>query len=937
MTETPSPIEAPVEGCWVVLRGSATVGVVRGSELRDNRVHVEWNDGTRSWTPLGELCSGLSQGMRVQEIPRSAARSSLGVGYVEGIRAVGGRDLVTVDFPETGDLRRVPFENLRALRDPRVIFNLDQPPGNGSAERMRLRALAHALELWNKNTGSLSRLDIDPLPHQINLVHHIVASGSLNWLIADDVGLGKTIELGMLLAALRHRGLARRVLIATPAGLVRQWQEELYHRFGMDDFQIYGEDFHIRHPRQWRMYEHVIGSVDRFKSAENLDSLMGAGTWDLVVFDEAHRLSRRAYGLKYEVTQRYRLAATLRSKTAAMILLSGTPHQGMSDKFKALLELLRPDLKDEIHEIEMGPSLLREMVIRNHKADVTDQEGRLLFNGRDTHGIPVEHSQQELAFDKALSHYVREGYVTAGQSGTTGRAVGFVMTVYRKLAASSIAAIHAALLRRQKRLEGEAESSQRSEDEGPPDERFTGEFEEEISTPTSEEFFSGELELLQSLVSQAGELAGKDEKLRTFQEELLPQVLRGNPDEKVLVFTEYRATQEHLAESITDRFGKGSVVQINGSMDYEQRTAAISAFEDTAQFLISTEAGGEGINLHRRCHVLINYDMPWNPMRLVQRVGRLYRYGQKERVVVFNLQRKGTFDADIIDLLYSRIDAVVDDLAPVDREFRPGLREEIVGEVTDVLDVEQIMERAATDGLSRTKEVLEGALSQAKLAVEKQRQLFEYATETSGGVTEGALAIGTEHLDAFVRGMVKELGIEVRQTLYDGRVMELLLPEALGDSLGMRRVRRVTSDREIASTRPNVEMLDLESPLLRHFVQQARRGTFGGECAALGDLDGAAVVGAILRWQNDQGQRLNEEYCVAQVGSDGAVNMNPDTFCQWLAAGSAEDGSVWGEKTTRVSSLRAAIAAFEERGVAGARPGSHPAPLEVVHAGVGSE
>jgi SNF2 family DNA or RNA helicase len=182
--------------------------------------------------------------------------------------------------------------------------------------------------MWNENTGSLSHIEIDPLPHQIHLVHHILASGNLNWLIADDVGLGKTIETGMLLAALKQRDYLKRVLLVTPAGLTKQWQDELNHKFRMGEFLIYGEDFHINEPRHWKMYDYVIASMDRLKEERHLDALQQAGGWDPIVVDEAYRLSRRQYGVRLDASQRFQLAAHLRRQTDAMVLLTATPHQG---------------------------------------------------------------------------------------------------------------------------------------------------------------------------------------------------------------------------------------------------------------------------------------------------------------------------------------------------------------------------------------------------------------------------------------------------------------------------------------------------------------------------------------------------------------------------------------------------------------------------------
>jgi hypothetical protein len=406
-----------------------------------------------SWRPVAELKSGLKPGMEVQHVPSLPTQVSLGIGEVRDLQQFGDRMQVLVEYPETGKVHWMPHERLKPVPGVRQRFLSGRQRSDSDAERIRLRSLARALESWNENTGTLSNLDIDPLPHQIHLVHHILRSGNLNWMIADDVGLGKTIEVGMLLSALSQRGNLRKVLIVVPAGLVRQWKEEMRHKFGFKDFRIFGIDFNIDYPDDWRLYPFVIGSMDRLKQQENLELLSQAGNWDLIIFDEAHRLSRRQWGARLTSTERYRLAAQLRHFTDSILLLTATPHQGMQDKFQALLELLRPDLKDEILTLSVNPEILSEVVFRNQKSEVIDHQGNLIFNGKDTNSVRVDINDDEVEFDQNLQQYLKAGYGASALKGDHGRVVGFVMTVYRKLASSSHSAIEKALIRRKKRLE----------------------------------------------------------------------------------------------------------------------------------------------------------------------------------------------------------------------------------------------------------------------------------------------------------------------------------------------------------------------------------------------------------------------------------------------------------------------------------------------------
>ncbi len=871
--------------------GRVEAAIDRGDSVQ---VTVKWQNSNETGIVfLSELRCGFRPQMEVQDIPNSRVRKSLGEGVILKTRTLGGRDQVLVDFSQTGKQLWLPYENLRQIKGAKHRFILSDKGPEDSAERFRLKSLAHALEMWNENTGSLSHLDIDPLPHQIHLVHHILASGNLNWLIADDVGLGKTIETGMLLAALKQRGSLRRVLLVTPAGLTKQWQDELNNKFRMGEFQIYGEDFHINEPRHWKMYDYVIASIDRLKNEIHLESLQQAGAWDLVVFDEAHRLSRRQYGLKLDASQRFQLAANLRNNTDAMILLSGTPHQGMQDKFQALLELLRPERKEEITTLALNPEIIGEMVFRNNKADVTDAEGKFIFKGKTTKAIRVHVSEAVLEFDKSLQHYLKQGYAAGAALGFKGNAIGFVMTVYRKLAASSVAAIHNALLNRRARLEGEAKNGYTINELDERDQRFLGEWEEQLQTD-AKEFFEGEIDLLNELIGDVEQLKEDDRKIQLFMEQLIDNILTSNKNEKVLIFTEYRTTQNYLKEAIESRFGQGKVELINGSMPHQYRREAIARFEEDAQFLVSTEAGGEGINLQRKCHIMVNYDLPWNPMRLVQRIGRLYRYGQQKRVVVFNVYSPDTADEKIIDLMYTRIDQVVNDMAGVSSEFNEQMQDDILGEIADLVDVNQILADATVAGIHRTQKRIDDALARAKAATAKQRELFEHAASFNPDEIRHELRISQEHGGAFVLGMFRQLGIEIVETTHNNLLWHIRLPESIQKNLGVSKSRyEVTLDRILAINRPGTHMLDLDSFLMQHLIHKAKSYEFMGLSAVIRSegLGGAAILTSLLRWQNDQGKRLRQEYTAYKIAVDGRVTVNPQTFSEWLKQ-PAETGGV---------------------------------------------
>lgn len=885
-----SEVMSPAIGGWVI---------PRDGEGRENRpaqilkvirfnqkvsITIKWlTTGKEDVVSLDRVECGLRVGFDVWHVPETRHESSLGLGTIMAKRTLGGRQQLLVDFSSQGLRAWIPWERLRFAKGPAFRFKHADKGADDAAEKLRLRNLAFALELWNENTGALAKFDIDPLPHQIHLVHHILASGNFNWLIADDVGLGKTIEAGLLIAALRQRQVAKRVLIVVPAGLTLQWQEDLRVKFGLENFVIYGADFQINDTAHWKMYDHVIASMDKLKGEDHLARILSAEPWDLVVFDEAHRLTRRQWGMKFERSDRYRLAEQLRERTSNLLMLSATPHQGRSDQFIALLELLRPALQDEFANLELDSSVLSRMVFRNRKSDVTDMDGNFVFHGQTSRMIQVESSPELRELERQLHAYLQQGYNAADRvSGQQAKAIGFVMTVYRKLAASSIVTLQKALVRRLARLQsvGVAEAARQAG----LDERYAGEWEELFDT-SREEFFAGEIERLKTLVEECRVAAEEDLKMAAFLDKIVAPILQGSQDERVLIFTEYRGTQDYIVEELGRRYGQDKVHVVNGSMDVDERRLSIARFENDGQFLVSTEAGGEGINLHRRCHILVNYDLPWNPMRLAQRIGRLYRYGQQRHVLAFNLQGVQSADELIVSKMYERLEQVAKDMSEVDDSTSENLVSDIVGELAELVDVEGILEAARTAGVRRTEERIEDALRRARESSELQRALFQHAVSYDATEMRSAFSMGMEHLRAFVFGMVVKNGGGVRDSRrFPGRAWRLELPDSLAATIpGVGRELLVTFDRDFTDD-PSILQLDMDHPLVQCLVEQAKDYDFQGLTAPI-RLDGLThVVTGMLRWQGERGQRLRQEYVAMGVGENGAVALNPAQFSNWLLA-----------------------------------------------------
>jgi len=316
-------------------------------------------------------------------------------------------------------------------------------------------------------------------------------------------------------------------------------------------------------------------------------------------------------------------------------------------------------------------------------------------------------------------------------------------------------------------------------------------------------------------------------------------------------------------------------------MALDAKLAAIRAFQGVAMFMISTEAGGEGINLQDGCHVMVNYDLPWNPARLVQRIGRLYRYGQREKVVVFNLHARDTFDNTAISLMLDRVMTVAREMAPVGSEYNDQLYTEIVGELLENIDLSLILQRAEGARQDRTREEIDEAVRQAQRAKEMQDEILSYATGFDPDALGGALGLTMKDVGMFIRSMLPMIEAQIEDELYDGRVLEVRLSDQMRGQFPefkQRTVVRVTTDRRLAQRLDEVVLLDFESSFFTHLISFAKRPDFGGTYASLHPQDPhRGTLGAYkLRWQNDQGEPVVDEFVVLFADETNSVIANPE-------------------------------------------------------------
>jgi len=600
-----------------------------------------------------------------------------------------GERICRIWLPGSDSVVRIPASRLKCL----------ESAGTGSPDHIAY--IAAAARVADALTQDVLLAPIEssviPLPHQIRALSRAIAGDRVRYLLADEVGLGKTIEAGLIMRELKLRGLVKRTLVVAPKGIVTQWVAEMQTHFSESFQLILAEDIKTLNristfqnttpntrsqnggnsqswtldPGSWTLFNQVVVPMDSVKpldkrrgwtvaqvgehNRERFEALISAG-WDLVIVDEAHRLGGRT-----DQVARFKLGQGLSEAAPYFLLLSATPHQGKTDAFHRLVSLIDPQAFPEVTSVTR--ERVQPYVIRTEKRRAIDAEGKPLFRPRRTQLIPVSwgnrHRGQQTLYE-AVTEYVREGYNQAMREKRSY--VGFLMILMQRLVVSSTSAIRTTLGRRLEVLDA-------------PEEQLT------LFPLTSEEEWAdldgqeqidvllgarlmalknerAEVKLLLGAAARC-EQEGPDAKAEALLDWLYRlQSEESEPELKVLVFTEFVPTQEMLRRFLTER--GFSVICLNGSMDMEERKRVQEAFANDTRILISTDAGGEGLNL-QFCHAVINYDIPWNPMRLEQRIGRVDRIGQSRTVRAVNFVFEGSVEHRVREVLEQKLAVIFEE------------------------------------------------------------------------------------------------------------------------------------------------------------------------------------------------------------------------------------------------------------------------------------
>lgn len=541
-----------------------------------------------------------------------------------------------------------------------------------------------------------------PLPHQLYALNRAMSQHRIRYLLADEVGLGKTIEAGLILRELKLRGMAKRVLVVAPKGLVRQWQAEMRLHFSeklqyIDPAELAAfRQWHNNEENLWRLHDQVICSLDSVKpiesrkgwsleqlnnyNRERFEDLISA-SWDLVIIDESHRM-----GGSTDQVARYKLGAALAEASPYLLLLSATPHQGKTDQFLRLMQLI--DRESFPDEGSISRDRVRPFVIRTEKRNSIDTEGQPLFKLRVTRLQAIawqsRHDAQQRLYE-SVTNYVRHGYNQALVSKQ--RHIGFLMILMQRLVTSSTAAIRTTLERRQALLNeiqpqaslfGLYEMDEWTELDG----QSQVDLAVQVSSWAQEK---AEVDLLLELARET-EAQGTDAKAEALLDLIYKlQQEENDPIMKVLIFTEFVPTQTMLADFLESR--GFSVALLNGSMDLNTRSRAQQDFSQDVRILVSTDAGGEGLNL-QFCHVIVNFDMPWNPMRIEQRIGRVDRIGQKNVVRAINFVLEDTVEHRVRQVLETKLEVIAQEFG-VDK----------ASDVMDSVEAEAMFDEVFIQGL----------------------------------------------------------------------------------------------------------------------------------------------------------------------------------------------------------------------------------------------
>lgn len=680
---------------------------------------------------------------------------------------------------------------------------------------------------------------IDPLPFQIEAVYgYVLKLPKVRFLIADDPGAGKTIMAGLVLKELKLRGVIKRILIVVPGHLKDQWRRELQERF-QEPFTLIGRQVMDAHYGEnvWERENQIITSIDFAKQEDILNTLANV-QWDLVVVDEAHKMAAYRYGITTSKTERYRLGEVLSKNTKHLLFLTATPHKGDPENYRLFLDLLEPGffatkemVKESIDNTE------NPLFIRRLKEDLKDFDGRPIFTNRYAVTLKFRLSDRERILYNQLSDYVVSQYNKAIQK-TSNKGIAFALLILQRRLASSTYALYKSLERRKERLEKllkeqdikiKTSSFDLEDDEDVEEnERWQREKEwESLSVSENKEELKKEIYIINELIAISSEIINNEEEVKLKElkkaiEEGFKKIEELQGNKKILIFTESRDTMDYLVNKIKSWGYR--VNYIHGGMSLEERIEAEKIFKNETEVMVATEAAGEGINL-QFCHIMINYDIPWNPNRLEQRMGRIHRYGQKKDVYMFNIVAEDTREGEVFKKLFEKIEEIKNSLG-TDKVFDiigdifygKNLYQLIIEAVTRAKTIDEIIKEldivVDSDYIQKIKDILGESLATKNIDYTRIREMAEKARE---------FRLIPEYVEEFFKKAFVKAGGKYR-IKKDGFLSIENIPYEIKNIAKSRfgpiasSYQKITFDKEIAFLNPDSEFISFGHPLLEALI-----------------------------------------------------------------------------------------------------------------------
>lgn len=816
-----------------------------------------------------------------------------------------------------------PILTLEQLTELKVTP--DQEPFDGDPLKFRLgvEALRWGLAHEYDPYFSLAIARVDPLPHQLEAVYnYFLKLARIRFLLADDPGAGKTIMAGLLLKELKVRGLVKRTLIVTPANLTFQWQREMKEKF-REDFEIVrGDVLRANYgTNPWQDKNQVVTSVSWVSRVSDANESLLRSEWDLIIVDEAHKMSAYSADKK---TLAYQLGERLSEMTDHYLLMTATPHKGDPDNFCLFLELLDRDVYGDVKSLEeamrrnVAPFYLR----RTKEALVTfpdPETGQVkkLFTTRKVETIDFQIDDDELDFYDDLTRYVEDQSIKAAEEDSArGRALGFTMAMLQRRFASSVYAVRRSLERmqdkRQKILEDPQSYRQEQIQKKLPEnfEELTEEEQQQIMGNLESVVASidpkdlrEELIDLNKLIGEAKQLECREieSKLVKLKDVIAQEGIFTDPKMKMLIFTEHKDTLDYLVGKLRE-WGL-SVTQIHGGMKIGDRDTphtriyAEREFREDVQVMVATEAAGEGINL-QFCWLMINYDIPWNPVRLEQRMGRIHRYGQEKDCLIFNFVSTNTREGRVLWKLFERLQAIETDLDPENT----GKIFNVLGDIFPANQLERMIREMYARNL--TEDVIKNRIIE-QVDVERFRSITHSALEGLAKRELNLSAILGKSAEAKERRLVPEAvedffsqaapitGIHPKETGKGDRIYRIgKLPRTLwpvGDRLESRygklgrEYKRIAFNRELLKDDPTLEWVTPGHPLFESVREQVlelvgpdlQRGAvfydlYRKQPARL-DVFSAAIA-------DGRGRILHRRLFVVETDMDGTLTVRQPTL-----------------------------------------------------------